>query len=153
MRLQVPSLALLSGLRIRPCRELWCRSQTQLRSGVAVALAWAGGCSSNWTPGLGSSTCRGIGPRKGKKTKKKKDLYETTYRRKLQYSVRFFFGLFDFLGLHPRHMEVPRLGVQLELLSPAHARATATPDPSRVFDLHHSSRQRWILSPLSEARD
>ena len=27
----------------------------------------------------------------------------------------FFFGLSVFLGLHPQHMEVPRLGVQLEL--------------------------------------
>ena len=26
-------------------------------------------------------------------------------------------------------------------------------DPSFVCDLHHSSRQRWILRPLSEARD
>ena len=33
------SLALLSGLRIRRCRELWCQLQTQLRSHVAVALA------------------------------------------------------------------------------------------------------------------
>ena len=31
--------------------------------------------------------------------------------------------------------------------------ATATPDLSRVYNLHHSSRQRWILNPLSEARD
>ena len=31
--------------------------------------------------------------------------------------------------------------------------ATATPDPSHVFDLHHSSWQHWILNPLSEARD
>uniref|UniRef100_A0A8D1V556 Uncharacterized protein n=1 Tax=Sus scrofa TaxID=9823 RepID=A0A8D1V556_PIG len=38
MRLQVRSLALLSGLRTRPCRELWCRSQTRLGSGIAVAL-------------------------------------------------------------------------------------------------------------------
>ena len=30
--------ALLSGLRIQRCPELWCRPQTQLRSGVAVAL-------------------------------------------------------------------------------------------------------------------
>ena len=37
-KMQVGSLASLSGLRI-PCgRELWCRSQTQLGSGVAVAL-------------------------------------------------------------------------------------------------------------------
>ena len=27
----------------------------------------------------------------------------------------FIFGLFVFLGLHPQHMEVPRLGVQSEL--------------------------------------
>ena len=44
-------------------------------------------------------------------------------------------------------------GVQSELLPPAYARATATPDPSRVCDLHHSSWQRQILHPLSEARD
>ena len=30
---------LLSGLRIRHCRELWCRLQTLLGSGVAVAVA------------------------------------------------------------------------------------------------------------------
>ena len=30
---------------------------------------------------------------------------------------------------------------------------TATPDPSRVCDLHHSSGQCQILNPLSEARD
>ena len=39
MRLQVRSLALLSGLRTWHCRELWCRSQTWLRSQIAVALA------------------------------------------------------------------------------------------------------------------
>ena len=26
-------------------------------------------------------------------------------------------------------------------------------DPSRLFDLHHSSPQCWILNPLSKARD
>ena len=30
---------------------------------------------------------------------------------------------------------------------------TATQDPSCVYDLYHSSRQHWILNPLSEARD
>ena len=39
MRLQVLSLALLNGLRIQPCGELWCRSKTWLISGIAVALA------------------------------------------------------------------------------------------------------------------
>ena len=60
---------------------------------------------------------------------------------------------FLFLGPHPRHLEVPRLGVQLELQLPASATATATSDLSRVCDLHHSSRQRRLLNPLSEARD
>ena len=32
-----PIPALLSGFRIWHCRELWCRLQTRLRSGVAVA--------------------------------------------------------------------------------------------------------------------
>ena len=40
MRLQVRSLALLSGLRIRCCGELWCRLQTRLGSGSDPALLW-----------------------------------------------------------------------------------------------------------------
>ena len=39
MRLQVQTLAWLSRLKIRCCRELWCRSQMQLRSRVLVAVA------------------------------------------------------------------------------------------------------------------
>ena len=58
-----------------------------------------------------------------------------------------------FLGLHPRHMEVPRLGVKLKLQLPAYATATATPDPSHLCDLQHSSQQLQILNPLSEAGD
>ena len=38
MRLWVRFLASLTGLRIQRCHELWCRSQMQLGSGVAVAL-------------------------------------------------------------------------------------------------------------------
>ena len=40
MRLQVRSLASLSGLRIQHCCELWCRLQMRLGSGVAEAPAW-----------------------------------------------------------------------------------------------------------------
>ena len=58
-----------------------------------------------------------------------------------------------FLGPLPRHMEVPRLGVESELEPPAYARATATRDPSRVCNLLHSSRQCRIVNPLSKARD
>ena len=51
-------------------------------------------------------------------------------------------------------MEIPRLGVESELQLPAYTIATATPDLSRVYDLHHSSHQSMrILNPLSEARD
>ena len=38
MRMQIQYLALLSGLRIWHCRELWCSSQTQLWSGVNVTV-------------------------------------------------------------------------------------------------------------------
>ena len=65
----------------------------------------------------------------------------------------FFVCLFvlPFLGPHLRHMEVPRLEVQLELQLPA--TATATPDLSRVCNLHHCSWQHRILNPRIEARD
>ena len=70
MRLQIQSLALLSGLSICCCHELWCRSQTLLRSGIAVAVA--GSSSSNWTPSLGTSICFGQAPKKKKKKEKRK---------------------------------------------------------------------------------
>ena len=50
-------------------------------------------------------------------------------------------------------MEVPRLGVELELQLPAHTIATATWDPSPISNLHHSSEQRQTLNPLNKARD
>ena len=49
-------------------------------------------------------------------------------------------------------MEVPRLGAELEQQLLAHTTATATWDPSHIFDLHHSPQQRQILDPPSEAR-
>ena len=49
-------------------------------------------------------------------------------------------------------MEVPRLGVQLELQLPACTTATAMWDLSCVCNLHHSSGQRQS-SPLSGVRD
>ena len=50
-------------------------------------------------------------------------------------------------------MEVPRLGVELELQLLAYTTATAMSDPSPICDLHHSSQQGQILNSLSEARD
>ena len=66
------------------------------------------------------------------------------------YILFFFFG---FLGPHLRHMEVPRLGVQLELQLLAYATAIVTPDLSCIFNLYHSPPQCQILNPLSKARD
>ena len=63
----------------------------------------------------------------------------------------FFFGGAG--GRHLWHREVHRLEVESELQLPAYATATATQDPSHVCNLHHSSQQCWILTPLSEARD
>ena len=71
--------------------------------------------------------------------------------RHLLVSNNFFF--LPLLGLHPRHREVPRLGVHLGLWPPAYTTVTATWDPSSICDLHHSSRQHQILNPLSKARD
>ena len=59
-----------------------------------------------------------------------------------------------FLGPNLQHMEVPRLGIELELQLPAYTTDTDTAmqDPSCICDLHHSSQQRQIFNPLSEAR-
>ena len=61
--------------------------------------------------------------------------------------------LFVFLGLQVWHMEVPRIGVESELLLLAYTTATSTRDRSHICDLHHISEQCWILNPLSETRD
>ena len=42
-------------------------------------------------------------------------LLNPTYPNRNPFFFLFFFCLSVFLGLHPQHMEVPRLGVQLEL--------------------------------------
>ena len=66
----------------------------------------------------------------------------------------FCFVLFScFLGLHLCPMEVPRLGGKSELQLLAYSTATATQGPNHVCNRHHSSQQRWILNPLSKARD
>ena len=46
------------------CRDLWCRLQTWLGSGVAVAVVWAVSCSSDSAPILGTSVCHKWGPKK-----------------------------------------------------------------------------------------
>ena len=50
-------------------------------------------------------------------------------------------------------MEVPKLGVASELQPPAYTAAAAAWELSLLFNLHHSSQQRWIFNPLSKTRD
>ena len=65
----------------------------------------------------------------------------------------FFFFFFCLFRATPQHMKIPSLGVKWELQLLASTTASAIWNPSHVCDLHHSSRQYCILSPLSEARD
>ena len=50
-------------------------------------------------------------------------------------------------------MEVPRLGIELELQLLAYATATAMPDPCHICYLHHGLWECWILNQLTEVRD
>ena len=50
-------------------------------------------------------------------------------------------------------MEVPRLGIELELQLLAYTAAIAVRGQRYKCDLHCSLQQCWILNPLGEARD
>jgi len=51
-------------------------------------------------------------------------------------------------------MEVPELDVKLQLQPSAYTTATvtATPDLGRIYKLHHSLQQYWILNPMNKSR-
>ena len=72
MRVWVPSLALLSTLRIWRCCMQQGRSQMHLRSSVAVAVVQACSCSSTSSCGPGTSTCRRCGWFKKRERERKK---------------------------------------------------------------------------------
>ena len=86
VRMQVRSLASLSGQWVkhlmRRCRELWCSGQMRLGSGVIVAVMQAGSCSSDLTPRLGTSICRGCGPKKSKKKEREREKRKKKRKRK-----------------------------------------------------------------------
>ena len=69
------------------------------------------------------------------------------------YQSFLFFFLFCPLGPPLWHMEIPMLGVGLELQPLAYTTATAMRDSSQLCDLRHSSEEHQILHPLSDARD
>ena len=70
----------------------------------------------------------------------------------LSMETRFLIFIY-FLRLHLKHMEVPQLGVELELQLPAYTTATTTGDLSHICDLRHSLQQHQIPNPLRKARD
>ena len=69
-----------------------------------------------------------------KNKKKKKKFFKFLFNKFFFFLFFFFFFFFFFLlfafffffGLHPRHMEIPRLGVESELQLQAYTTATAT---------------------------
>ena len=63
MRMQVQSLATLSGLRILHCRELWCRAEA-----VALIQPLA------WEPPY--AMCVALKSKRKKKERKKSNIYE-----------------------------------------------------------------------------
>ena len=65
----------------------------------------------------------------------------------------YLFVCLGILGLPLQPMEVPRLGVDLELQLLAYTTATAIPGLRLICDLHHSSWQHQIPDPLRKARD
>ena len=68
------------------------------------------------------------------------------------HSFFFFFGLFR--AAHMAYGGSQAGGLIGAIPACLHyTTATATPDPSHISNLHHSSQQRQTLNPLSEARD
>ena len=67
-----------------------------------------------------------------------------------QGNTQFFF----FLKAAPAAYGSPQARGQITAAGASLHRSHSAPqDPSRVCDLHHSSRQCWILNSLSETRD
>jgi len=74
VRMQVWFLALFNGSRIQCCHELWCRLQTQLESGIAVAVVYAAAAAAIillWFDFF-NDICLWCNPKKKKKQKTKK---------------------------------------------------------------------------------
>ena len=151
MKMQVRSLALLSGLRIRCCPELWCRSQMWPGSCIAVTVMQASSYGSYLTPTLGTSICHRCRPKKTK-TELKKPQNVVIYKNKKKRGKLDGNNFFFFLLSHLWHMKVPGPGGPTGAAAEAYITATATSDPSHICDLHCSLWQCQILNPLIKAR-
>ena len=100
MKLQVRSLALLIGLKIRRCRELWCRLQTQLRS----ALLWL------WRRSVATALIRPLGWEPpyavGAALKKAKRQKQQQQQQKMRYHLGGNFNKLRFKKYKIRHVKV-----------------------------------------------
>ena len=76
-------------------------------------------------------------------------LITNSEKRFLVFFVCLFVLSYFILGLPSQHMEVPRLRVESDLQLPAYTTATATPDPSRICNLHPSSQLLFCPSGLA----
>ena len=136
-----------SPVRVKSVMQLQATPQPQQHQIQAASATYITACVNAWSlthwerPGIEPSSSRRLFW----------VLYWLNHNRNFLYIYLFIY--LCLLRLHLQHMGDPRLGIQLELQLLSYATATATLDPSQVFDLHHSSRQCWILNPLSEARD
>ena len=124
MRTQVQSLASLSGLRIQRGCKLWCRL-------AASALIWP----LAWEPLYAAGVALKV------------SILNKSYVKiflKL-YWILFIYFFVLFVVPHLQHVEVPRLGTELELWLPACDTAATTRDPSCICYLHHSTKSltRW----------
>ena len=75
--------------------------------------------------------------------------YWQTMRKKqkqLQHPLyAFYLFIYLFLGLHPQHMEVPRLGVKSELQLLTYTTATATQALNPLSEVRDWTESSWIL--------
>ena len=71
------------------------------------------------------------------------------------FSPYYQLKLFFFLSSQDHTLGIWRFPARglIRAVATAYTRATATPYPSHICNLHHSSWQCWILNPLSKARD
>ena len=71
----------------------------------------------------------------------------------LPFSIFIFFFVFRLFRAAPTAYGSSQARCRIGAEAAGLATATATWHPSRLCDVHHSSRQRWIPNLLSEARD
>ena len=137
----VQSLVLFHGLRIQQCHWLQCRSQMQLRGGVAVAVVQACSCSFGLASGLGTSLCCGWDHKKKKKNSPPPNIF----------FIPFFLWLMMSLYVQPcLHLKVP-LSLSSPVISRPLTKELLSPPQGGAQALNHSTHQlgHWLLGSMA----